>query len=69
MMSYPFINSISENALVEIKTNNPIFGKGSIAISEENNGFTFESNLQAKNVIPRETSRAIINTLFNLRIV
>lgn len=52
----PFLNSTSENALVEIKANNTKFGKGSIAISEENNAFTFESNLQAKNVIPNNTT-------------
>ena len=52
----PFLNTTSENALVEINTNNTTFGKGSIAISEENNGFTFESTLQAQKSIPNNTS-------------
>ena len=52
----PFLNATSENALVEIKANNTTFGKGSITISEENNAFTFESTLQAKNSIPNNTT-------------
>ena len=52
----PFKNSISENTIVEIKANNSIFGKGSIAILEENNAFTFESTLQVKNGISNNTT-------------
>ena len=52
----PFFNPTSDKTIVEIKTQNSIFGKGSIAISEENNGFTFESTLQAQKSIPNNTS-------------
>jgi hypothetical protein len=52
----PFLNPTSENTIIEIKSINSTLGKGSIAISEENNAFTFESTLQAKNVIPNNTS-------------
>ena len=53
---YPFKSTINQNVLAEIKADNPIFGKGTIAISEANNTFTFESTLQAEKSIPNNST-------------
>jgi hypothetical protein len=52
----PFKSTINQNVLAEIKADNPIFGKGTIAISEANNTFTFESTLLAKKSIPNNST-------------
>ena len=52
----PFKSTINQNILAEVKADNLIFGKGTIAISEENNGFTFESTLLAKKSIPNNST-------------
>jgi len=54
--SNPFKNSSHENALVEINTNNSMFGKGSISITEENNSFILESTLQTKKAAKNTTT-------------
>jgi hypothetical protein len=52
----PFKSTINQNVLAEIKADNPIFGKGTIAISEANNTFTFESTLHAEKSIPNNST-------------
>jgi hypothetical protein len=52
----PFKSTINQNVLAEIKADNPIFGKGTIAISEANNTFTFESTLNAEKSIPNNST-------------
>lgn len=52
----PFKSTINQNVLAEIKADNSIFGKGTIAISEANNTFTFESTLHAEKSIPNNST-------------
>ncbi len=52
----PFLNSKKNNLLIEIKSNDQKLGKGTIEISEENNAFTIESTMNAKEMIYSNSS-------------
>ena len=52
----PFENTTNKNLLIEIKSNDSNYGKGKIEISEINNEFIIESNLNASKTIPNNST-------------